>query len=387
VVILDEAQTLPPSLLQPILDALRQLVADYGTSVVLCTATQPALDEAPGFRGLPKVKEIAPDPPRLFEVLKRVEYGWPSEGETLTWADVAEVMGASERVLTIVNTRADALALLAALEHDPDAFHLSALLCGAHRRDVLAVVRRRLKEKRPCRLVSTQVVEAGVNLDFPLVLRAMGPLDRIVQAAGRANRESELETGHVIVFDPSEASALPPGAYRTATALTRVRLARGELELDHPDTFTDYFRHLYRDVRNLDHPGIGKLQSDLQYEDVAKAFQLIEDDSVSVVVPYQGLRPDLREEIVEEQCVPHGSRSQVVLNDLRDAVSGRGRDNARKLFARAQPYLVGRHRREHEADLDAVNVSGPVGGLWVWERGYDDVRGITTVRPPEEYVL
>lgn len=334
---------------------------------------------------MPNVQEIAPDPPKLFDVLKRVTYKWPDEGETWTWADAAEVMRSRDRVLTIVNTRADALALLAALGDDPDVFHLSALLCGAHRRDVLAVVRRRLKEKRPCRLVSTQVVEAGVNLDFPLVLRAMGPLDRIVQAAGRGNREWEDETGLVIVFDPSEAKPLPAGAYEIATGLTRTRLARGELNLDQPATFTDYFRQLYRVIRNLDRVGIEQLQKDLQFEDVTNAFELIEDDTVSVVVPYTGLDRELRAEAFEEQCIAHEIVSRVVLDDLRDATSGRKKIDARAIFTRAQPYLVGRHRREHEKTPPGYT-SGPIGGLWVWERGYDPVRGITVDRPHEDFV-
>jgi CRISPR-associated endonuclease/helicase Cas3 len=386
VVILDEAQTLPATLLQPILDALRHLVADYGTSVVLCTATQPALDEAAGFRGLPDVREIAPNPPRLFEVLKRVRYTWPEPGETWTWEETAQAMRAEERILTIVNTKGDALALLATLGDDFDTFHLSTLLCGAHRRDVLAIVRRRLKELGSCRLVSTQVVEAGVDLDFPIVLRAMGPLDGIVQAAGRCNREGTLgSSGRVIVFDPAEARPLPKGVYQTGAALTRVRLARGELDLDHPETFVEYFRHLYRQVRNLDRPDIGRLQNELQFEDVAREFNMIEEDTASVVVPYKGIRPELRSELPDEQKLDHKTLSREVMDELRKQTSGKLRGDARGLFARAQPYLVTRRKSELEKDRGTGYVSGPFGGLWVWERGYDCVSGLTTERPPEDF--
>src|SRR5690606_11092023 len=120
------------------------------------------------------------------------------------------------------NTIADALALLNALD-DPDALHLSTLLCGAHRRDVLMMVRQRLESGEPCRLVATQVVEAGVDIDFPLVLRALGPLDRIVQAAGRCNRSGRLERGRVVIFQPAEGGA-PRGAYHTGTDLTAIIL-------------------------------------------------------------------------------------------------------------------------------------------------------------------
>ncbi len=175
VVILDEVQTLPPPLLEPILDALRELVANYGVSVVLCTATQPNFNALPNFAALQDVREIAPDPPRLFATLRRVRYEWPKPGDRWSWEQVAEEIRGAAQALTIVNTKADALTLLDTLD-DPDAFHLSTLLCGAHRRDVLAAIRRRLTLGGPCRVVSTQVVEAGVDLDFPLVLRAMGRL-------------------------------------------------------------------------------------------------------------------------------------------------------------------------------------------------------------------
>src|SRR5206468_2934504 len=147
---------------EPILDALRQLVAHYGVTVVLCTATQPALDDSPYLKGLKDVREIVPEPTRLFATLSRVHYQRPQAGETWTWEQVVEEMRNAAQVLAVVNTKGDALALLDALQ-DPEALHLSTLLCGAHRRDVLREVKRRLDHGHPCRLVSTQVVEAGVD--------------------------------------------------------------------------------------------------------------------------------------------------------------------------------------------------------------------------------
>jgi CRISPR-associated endonuclease/helicase Cas3 len=164
---------LPTHLLGPVLDVLRDLVAHYSVSVVLCTATQPALEESPYLKGWSNVREIVPEPARLFSALKRVRYEWPQDSTKVTWQQVADEMRKEKPALAVLNTKAEALALLDAID-DPQAFHLSTLLCGAHRRESLDKIGARLKEGAPCRLVSTQVVEAGVDLDFPLVLRALG---------------------------------------------------------------------------------------------------------------------------------------------------------------------------------------------------------------------
>ena len=130
-----------------------------------------------------------------------MSYDCPAEA--WSWERVAQEMVAEPQCLAVVNTKKDALALLDAL-NDPEALHLSTLLCMAHRREVMEEIKVRLATGQPCRVVATQVVEAGVDLDFPVVLRAMGPLDRIVQAAGRCNREGRLSKGRVIIFQPAE---------------------------------------------------------------------------------------------------------------------------------------------------------------------------------------
>lgn len=191
VIILDEAQSLPPHLLGPTLNALRDLCEHYGATSALSTATQPAFEAIKEFADLPAT-EIVPDPSRYFRLLVRVRYEWWSE--EVSWEDVAGLMRTERQALAVVNTKKDALALLAALD-GPEALHLSTMLCGAHRRRVIEDMRRRLADGEPCRLVSTQVIEAGVDLDFPLVLWAMGPLDGIMQSAGRCNREGRLCPG------------------------------------------------------------------------------------------------------------------------------------------------------------------------------------------------
>jgi len=366
VIILDEVQTLPTELLEPILDGLRQLVSHYGCSVVLCTATQPALDDSPYLMGLPNVREIVPDPPRLFAALRRVEYELPAAYEAWTWERVAEEMRKFPQVLAVVNTRADAQALLAALD-DPDALHLSTLLCGAHRRDVLAEVRRRLRDGKPCRLVATQVVEAGVDLDFSVVFRALGPLDRIVQAAGRCNREGRLPVGRVVVFRPAS-GGLPPGPYRTATDTTEMLLARGACDLHDPALYQRYFALLYQRT-NLDLYDIQSLRRQLRFATVAERFRLIPEDTVPVVVHYTGMPGTERMDQVEE------IRSQAI----------RGGAFGRWFWRRIQPYLVQVRRsllaRYQAEGLVAEFLPGRMPGLWEWRGRYDPVRGLVEGAP------
>ncbi len=285
VILIDEVQTLPPELLRPTLDALRHLVDHYGTAVVFSTATQPAFElseRVPEFKGA-KVKEIVTNFEQHFAALQRVHYQY--ENERFTWPQVAAAIRRKPQVLVVLNTRKDALALLDELKEEPDVFHLSTLLCGAHRREVLAEVRRRLASGEPVRLISTQVVEAGVDLDFPEVWRAVGPLDRIVQAAGRCNREGRRERGKVVIFNRDEGTQ-PRGSYRGGIGEAQALIAlRGPEALHNPDIFREYFMRLF-EVVDIDKKRIQDLRKELNYPEVAEKYRLIENDTVPVVVPY-----------------------------------------------------------------------------------------------------
>ncbi len=350
VLILDEAQALPPHLLTPILDVLRELVAHYGVSVVLCTATQPAFGAIDAFTSV-TATEIVPDAARLFRSLRRVRYDW-REAPT-SWDTAADELRAERQALAIVNTKRDAVALLDALD-DPHALHLSTSLCGAHRRAVIRAVRERLAESRPCRLVTTQVVEAGVDLDFPLVLRAVGPLDAVIQAAGRCNREGKQAEGRVVVFQP-EQGGLPGGAYRTATGQTLAVLGAGGFDPDDPATATAYFRALYG-LLDTDRERIQQHRRSLDYPAVSRAFQMIEPTE-SVVVRYGS---------ASEQAKVERMLDQIARRD------GSGRHLLRSL----QPYLVS-VRPMAAAHYAVQGFATPlVPGLWRWEGRYDPIRGL-----------
>ena len=368
VLILDEVQMLPTRLLEPILDALRQLVAHYGVTVVLCTATQPALDDSPYLEGLPDVREIVPNPARLFAELRRVRYEWPQDGRKMSWQQVASEMRASDQGLAVVNTKADAIALLDALD-DPQALHLSTLMCGAHRRDTLERVKKRLSSGASCRLVSAQVVEAGVDLDFPFVLRALGPLDRIVQAAGRCNREGGLPgLGRVLVFEP-ERGRLPTGSYRTGAHIAALRLLVPGFEFDNPQEYEKFFRLLYESVE-LDAESIQELRQGFNYAEVSRRFRMVEDDTLPVVVR------------------PPGNRYREEVNDLLAELRRRELGKGRAIIRALQRYFINVRSRF----LSACQRDGLVGevipGIWEWLGRYDSVRGLVAEnQDPEELVI
>ncbi len=354
VVVLDEVQTLPIRLLDPTLDVLRALVRDYGVTVLLCTATPPALAARDGFTGFEHVEEIVADPLDLFRRLKRVEY--EIKPEPWTWERAADAMQAESRALAILNTKKDALALLDHLPTEDGLFHLSTLLCGAHRRVVLAEVRRRLEEEKPVRLVSTQVVEAGVDLDFPLVLRALGPLDRIIQAAGRCNREMKLGVrgGRVIVFEPVE-GGLPPGEYRAgAEKVGHLLREDPNLDFDDPTVVERYFRLLYAQ-RDTDRDGVQRLRAGLNFEQTARAYRLIEDEGVPVVVCYR----------------PEQERIDAVLERVKGKGVAKSKD-----FRDLQPFLVTLRTDEHERAQREGLCAEVVPDVWEWTGEYHPLRGL-----------
>jgi CRISPR-associated endonuclease/helicase Cas3 len=320
VVVLDEAQLLPLEFLQPIVDVLRELVADFGVTLLLCTATQPVLDTpAATFdaqrglrRGIGAVTEIVDDVPALFRTLERVRVHLPADLSTpRAWPELAHEVAGHPAVLAIVSRRADAAELYGQVQAQAGGagcWHLSALMCAQHRSDALAAIRAALVRRRealargepgePVRVISTQLVEAGVDLDFPVVYRALAGLDSVAQAAGRCNREGRLAApGAVHVFVPP--TVAPAGG---------LRLARSTCQRVWHDLPADplalhrvrrYFELLLHDTPNTDRHGICDLlclQPDLaqltlpvSFRSAAQAFRLIDsEDAATVLVRYRG---------------------------------------------------------------------------------------------------
>lgn len=295
VIVLDEAQSLPVQVLEPCLAALEELVRGYGCSIVLCTATQPAIARRQGFPiGLDQPREIVADVGALFTQLRRTAVDVVGDRSD---TDLVDRLCGEPRALCIVNTRRHAAELFAALRARgvEGAYHLSALMCPDHRSEVLARVRSTLAAGKPCRLVSTQVVEAGVDIDFPLVLRAMAGLDSIAQAAGRCNREGRLERGLVEVFETDRRSS---GSIAGAAADTRDVLPEHRRDLLAPPAIEAYFslhywqregqwdRAAVMGCFQMDHGGSHPFLAD--FREGARRFRMIDDAQTAVVVPFGG---------------------------------------------------------------------------------------------------
>lgn len=348
-ILFDEVQTLPPELAVPTLATLSHLSTRYDSTVLFATATQPAFDHlheqvkkyAPtGW----EPKEIIPDE-QMQELYapasKRVQVTW-SHAEPTAWNDLAARVAEYDQVLCVVNMKRHAQQLTQLLiDGGCDAvLHLSTNMCTAHRQKVLKEVRTRLETNEPVRLIATQCVEAGVDIDFPVVYRAMGPLDSIAQAAGRCNRHGHRPSpGQVHVFTPDvdTKTLYPPGVYRQAAEATRLFLKKlvsagyslEDIEiLSEPERLRAYYKDFYK-LSNCTDPD-AKLRLALDEWDfhaVACAYRLIPADTVTVLVPY-------------------GKAVYQQLLDELDQADPRTPDFIRDWTRRARPYTVGQYRRD-----------------------------------------
>ncbi|WP_027878447.1 CRISPR-associated endonuclease Cas3'' [Meiothermus cerbereus] len=292
VLLFDEVQTLPTHLAVPTLKTLARLASDqYGAVVVFATATQPAFEalhkqvqknEPQGWQP----QEMVPDPNALFSQSQRVQLDWWLKNPT-PWPHLAALLKADSQALVVLNLKRQAHALFRQAEAQglqEGLYHLSTALCPAHRKAVLEQIQQRLSEQAPCRLVATQVVEAGVELDFPVGYRALGPLEAIAQTAGRINRHGLRPEGRLVVFLPED-EGYPDRAYAQAAQLTKTLQAEGGLELDQPQTVQRYYQSLYG-LRVVTDPEIERCIQTQNYAELARHYRLIETPAVNVVVPY-----------------------------------------------------------------------------------------------------
>jgi CRISPR-associated endonuclease/helicase Cas3 len=292
VIVLDEVQSLPDRLLLPILSALRHLVEYFGATVLLCTATQPAFEALPPLRDLEEnglIRDIVADSQRYVSVFRRVTYEWRLDPKP-TLDQIAWDAAGQDQVLVIVNTTRDAARVHRAMAEAgcAGAMHLSTRLAAGHRARALAEIRGRLSRGETVRVVSTQLVEAGVDVDFPVVYRAWAPAEALCQAAGRANREGRLREGRVVIFEPADGGA--PPAYITAAQVTRQYFGPGLADPDAPGPLAQYYRARYL-AKGIDGEAGGadiqQSRAALDFPEVARLFRMIDDFGVSVVVRHE----------------------------------------------------------------------------------------------------
>lgn len=377
VILFDEVQTLPAHLAVPTLAALSHLMGSYGCTVVLSTATQPAFTSLSTHvaRHAPagwKSAEIVRPELNLFARVQRVRVHWPREGETSSLEEIADKMLECPRVLTIVNVKRHSRRLYEIIaSREPNGlYHLSTDMCPAHRTTVLDEIKQCLRSQpeQPLRVVSTQCVEAGVDLDFPVVFRAWGPLEALAQAAGRCNRDGRLPQGDFYVFlPPAEEEIYPGQAYKMA-AIEVKKLFRergGCLDLQDPNLFQDYYQEFYAlaDIGSEEGKYLFEFVKTYDFVEVANHYRLIKNDTINVLVPYPRRISDYRE--------------------LRDIALTRGL--SRDWLRRARPLTVNLYRTSRKPArtagtdwLEPIRYRGMETGWYVYlnEEHYSDALGL-----------
>lgn len=344
VIVLDEVQSIPAGLVAPTMWVLRELTRHYNSSVVLCTATQPGY----GPIGEYPSKPIISNAERLYAKMKRVSY---RDATNTTWSPerVAEKMQEEVQALVICNTTADAQRVA----ESANAYYLSTRICQAHRNDVLKTVRTRLQAGDPVHLVSTQVIEAGVDISFPMVLRDAAPLDSIIQSAGRCNRNREQDTGTVIIFRLQDGSC-PPPPYKTGREIA-LGMLRDGVDLNSPDASKRYFETLYRDYPTDKH-SIREMRKRFKFEDVAASYRLIARDATDVIVPYGEAMARLNQHA--EQIRHLGYMPTHVRRAL-------------------QPYMVSVYNWEFSKAVEKGIVREAYPDVWIWDDlFYHDTYGL-----------
>lgn len=288
VVIFDEAQSLPPHLTGATLKAINELCRRYQMTMVFSTATQPDFDAIPDVNWKPK--EILPEHSVYYDKLRRVEVDWRLK-ESIPLADFAEEMLEHSGVCGIFNLRRHAREVFDRLyEEDPEsAFLISTDLCPAHRLRVVAEIRERLEAGKPCRVAATQCIEAGVDLDFEVLYRALAPLDAIIQAAGRCNRNGK-KMGQVIIFEPEDNRRYPDNWYHNAAKLVKELEQDCGIDLNDPADIRRYYSRLFADAR--DQKELTKAIQDRNYALVDEKYRLISNGGEKLIVPYAGTLED-----------------------------------------------------------------------------------------------
>lgn len=290
IIILDEIQSLPNKYIKPCLAALNELVENYGCTIVLCSATQPEYHKNKLFLEEVQIQEIIQEPIQLFIELKRTEEYYMGE---LSIEEISNKIRRDRQVLCIVNTKRHARDLFNLLKGEVNCFHLSTNMHPKHRKDVLHTIRTLLNEGEPCRVISTQLIEAGVDIDFPIVYRSITGIDSIVQAAGRCNREGKLDKGNVYVFKPEE-DYIGKEYLALVAAIGEMILNKnkGSLEVG---SISEYFKQLF-DVtnQNLDYYHILKICANgienpkdikFDFEEISYKFKFIENQGYSLIIP------------------------------------------------------------------------------------------------------
>ena len=373
IVILDEVQTLPRQLLAPLLSMIRELSENWGCTFVFSTATQPAFEKPPGSSGKDArwspgtIRPIVRDPSRLHASLKRVVIEWELDRK-IGWPELAARIHRHSSALCVVNLRDHASTLFDEVLTRSGAgkadgvFHLSTRMCAAHRLITIGQINTRLKNGLACRVISTQLVEAGVDLDFSIAFRALGPLDAVLQVAGRADREGLLTAsmgqpaGRVIVFRPED-DRTPPNDYKEAKDITAniasAALAGGQaIQPESVDQMNDYWNRYYGEGQDQGQ-ALQEYRLTMKFATLADEFEMISNRTLDVFVPFDD---EARAAIDDLRCIGQ------LTKDLR---------------RRLQRYVVGLQPYEFEQAKQVLEEIRKDSGIWVAvDRAYTNDKGL-----------
>lgn len=374
VVLFDEAQSLPAQLAPATLRAVHRLCERYHCTMLFSTATQPEFGALPplqkGKEAVWEPTELLPDHADLYRQMHRVNAVWCLEKDT-PLADIAEEMAQQSSVCAIVNLRRHARTLFQQLSkacggEKESLFLLSTDLCPAHRLEVVETIKKRLKQGQPCRVVATQCIEAGVDLDFDAMYRALAPLEAIIQAAGRCNRNGRLPNGgQLTVFIPDEMGKLYPGGeYERAANVVKdlwSKTRRG-LDLDDPALIAEYYALLF--AGSKEDPALKQALTQKNYPAVREAYQLIRQQGIQVIVPWG--KPENFQAIAKE-ALDHGLSGELLRKAAPITVSCFEREWVEQ-HATPLYYINRRYGQKTESGYYVLNTGH--------ERYYDNVVGL-----------
>jgi len=361
VVIFDEVQTLPKELVLPTLSMLKNVHKVMGTSFLFCTATQPAFEKSDAFDGIESIQSLVENPKEVFAATQRVEYLPVNNYDPVTIEELCKsVLEHNDSALCVFNTKKQALLFFNAIHDCSDykLFHLSTGMYPAHRKQVIESIRTCLIKKDKILVSSTQLIEAGVDFDFPYVYREIAPLESLIQSAGRCNREGKLDKpGEVYIFSIDGAGA-PNKQYRALAEFANSMYKGNEALLFEHDFFGEYYRKVFKLFIPEDKKNIGQARIGFNFKTVADSYHLIENTTTPVFI----LCDDSRSLYEKIRYKPILSRSD---------------------YRALQQYSVQVYDNFMNENIGKMGKEPQ--GYWKWYGGYDEDYGISTDNPTLVY--
>lgn len=288
IIIFDEIQTLPFNVTEPSLIMLENLQQLCRCSILFCTATQPDFESREGFCGMKHIEPLVENPKHIFEQTKRVSYHPINEYKEIEISELADdVTRNNQSALVVFNTKKKARMFFKEIENNRQytLFHLSTSMCPVHRKEIIGEIKHSLSLRKQIIVSSTQLIEAGVDLDFPTVYRELAPLESIIQSAGRCNREGKMKDkkGDVYLFSLAE-SGQPSLQYRSWSEFANLLYKGNEARLYTHDFYSFYYRELVKNFVNTDKLRITNDRKKLLYQTVAEKYKIMDNNTHSLFV-------------------------------------------------------------------------------------------------------